>query len=80
MEDASPEMLSLFASALEQPSPQKRAAFLDSACGANAERRRIDALLHADDKAGGFLQDQADAGNVGWPRKLRPRIREPGAS
>src|SRR5262249_40225000 len=65
MEDASPEMLSIFAAALEQSSPEKRAAFLDTACGADAElRQRIDALLYAHDKAGGFLQDETDAGNV----------------
>jgi serine/threonine-protein kinase len=65
MEDASPEMLSIFAGALEQPSPEKRAAFLDTACGANVElRQRIEALLNAHDKAGGFLQEEPQAGNA----------------
>ena len=65
MEDASPEMLSIFAGALEQSSPEKRAAFLDTACGANDDfRQRIEALLKAHDKAGGFLQDEPQAGNT----------------
>jgi serine/threonine protein kinase/tetratricopeptide (TPR) repeat protein len=65
MEDASTEMLSIFAGALEQSLPEKRAAFLDAACGANAQlRQRIDALLHAHDKAGGFLQQQPEPANV----------------
>jgi serine/threonine protein kinase/WD40 repeat protein len=59
MEDASPKMLSIFDAAIEHPSPQERAAFLDSACGTNAElRQRIEALLRAHEKAGGFLQER----------------------
>src|SRR5262245_15409771 len=58
MEDASPEMLSIFAGAIERPSPEERAAFLDTACGSDVElRRRIEALLRAHDEAGGFLGD-----------------------
>jgi serine/threonine protein kinase/Tfp pilus assembly protein PilF len=65
MEDASPEMLSIFAGALEQPSFEKRAAFLDTACRASVElRQRIEALLKAHDKAGGFLQDEPQVGNA----------------
>jgi serine/threonine protein kinase/tetratricopeptide (TPR) repeat protein len=65
MEDASPEMVSIFAAALERSSPQERAEFLDSACGPNLElRRRIEALLDAHDKAGGFLQDQSQEGGA----------------
>lgn len=59
MEDASPEMLSIFAGAIERPSPEERAAFLDTACGADVElRRRIEALVRAHDEAGGFLRDR----------------------
>src|SRR5262245_59642969 len=59
MEDASPEMLSIFAGAIERPSPEERAAFLDTACGSDVElRRRIEALVRAHDEAGGFLRDQ----------------------
>jgi eukaryotic-like serine/threonine-protein kinase len=58
MTDASPEMLSIFAGALERPQPEERAAFLDAACGRDAElRQRIEALLCAHDEAGGFLKD-----------------------
>ncbi len=58
MKDASPEMLSIFAGAIERPSPGERAAFLDTACGSDVElRRRIEALLRAHDEAGGFLSD-----------------------
>src|SRR5262249_39662923 len=64
MEDASPEMLSIFAAAIERPTPEERAAFLDSACGANVElRRRIEALLKRHDQAGGFLRDRPEAKN-----------------
>jgi eukaryotic-like serine/threonine-protein kinase len=64
MEDASPEMLSIFAGAIERPSPEERAAFLDTACGADLElRRRIEALLRAHNEAGGFLQDRPETSN-----------------
>jgi tetratricopeptide (TPR) repeat protein/serine/threonine protein kinase len=64
MEDASPEMLSLFADALERPSPEERSAFLDAACGANVELRgRIEALLRAHEEAGGSLQDRPASGS-----------------
>jgi signal transduction histidine kinase len=63
MQDASPEMLSIFAGAIERPTPGERAAFLDAACGSNAGlRRRIEALLRAHDEAGGFLRDDPVAG------------------
>jgi tetratricopeptide (TPR) repeat protein len=66
MEDASPEMLSIFDAAIEHPSPKERAAFLDSACGTNAElRQRIEALLRAHEEAGGFLQDRLMTGGHG---------------
>jgi eukaryotic-like serine/threonine-protein kinase len=64
MQDASPEMLSIFGAAIERPSPEERTAFLDMACGNNVElRRRIEALLRAHEEAGGFLQDQPAARN-----------------
>jgi eukaryotic-like serine/threonine-protein kinase len=59
MTDASPEMMSIFAGALDRPSAEDRAAFLAAACGPDAgPRRRIEALLRAHDEAGGFLQDR----------------------
>src|SRR5262249_43139486 len=94
MQDASPEMLSIFACAIERPSPEERAAFLDAACGADVElRRRIEALLRAHDEAGGFLRDQPAArdpaatvdrpdsegpGSVVGPYKLLEQIGEGG--
>src|SRR5436309_7420025 len=45
----------LFHAALEQ-SPQERRAFLDSACGDDAElRRHVELLVSAEEKAGSFL-------------------------
>src|SRR5262249_41447564 len=62
MKDASPEMLSIFAAAIERPS-EDRGVYLDTACGANVEmRRQIEALLRAHDEAGGFLRDRPAAG------------------
>src|SRR5579885_2216574 len=49
---------SIFLEALKKPLPDERAAFLDQACGGNAElRRSVELLLRAHDKAGGFLAD-----------------------
>ena len=63
MEDASPEMLSIFAGAIERPSPEERSSFLDTACGADVKlRQRIENLLRAHDEAGGFLRDYPSAG------------------
>jgi tetratricopeptide (TPR) repeat protein/serine/threonine protein kinase len=45
---------SLFHQALEQPAEQ-RAAFLERACGDEAMRRRLEALLHAHDHPASFL-------------------------
>jgi serine/threonine protein kinase/Flp pilus assembly protein TadD len=47
---------SIFLAALQQPSPDGRAAFLDQACGGNGElRRNVEMLLRAHVKAGDFL-------------------------
>jgi hypothetical protein len=62
MKDASPEMLSIFCAAVEQSTPQARAAFVEQACGGKVElRERIDALLRAHDQAGGFLPESPEA-------------------
>src|SRR5262245_7552515 len=46
----------LFA-ALEKPTAAERSAFLDSACGGNAElRRQVEKLLNAHPNVGSFLQ------------------------
>src|SRR5262245_61971834 len=61
MKEASPEMMSIFCGAVRGTRREKRAAFLDEACGPNVElRARIDALLRAHDQAGGFLPDKAE--------------------
>jgi hypothetical protein len=64
MEDASPEMLSIFAGAIERPTPGERAAFLEAACGSDAGlRQRLESLLRAHDEAGRFLRDRSEAGD-----------------
>ena len=46
----------IFSAARKLP-PQKRAAYLEEACGVDAElRRQADSLLAAHDQAGQFLQ------------------------
>ena len=57
----------LFIAALQIDDAAERAAYLDKACGGNADfRQRCDALLAAFGQAGSFLQQ---------PRPLRPRPR-----
>jgi serine/threonine protein kinase/tetratricopeptide (TPR) repeat protein len=52
----------LFAEALQRSDPAERAAFLEQACGNDAElRRRIEELLRAHDQAGGLLDKPAAA-------------------
>jgi len=61
MQEASPEMLSLFCGVLERSSAEERAAYLDAACGADQElRARIEALLRAHEQAGGFLREKSE--------------------
>src|SRR5262245_38560727 len=56
MNDASPEMMSIFCGALERLAADERTAYLAAACGEDAElRERIEALLRAHEAAGGFL-------------------------
>jgi serine/threonine protein kinase/tetratricopeptide (TPR) repeat protein len=50
----------IFLEALQKPSPEERATFLDAACAGNAElRRSVELLLKAADKAGSFLESPA---------------------
>ena len=52
----------LFAAALEKQSPAERSAFLDEACAGDAAmRQRVEALLHAHEKAGDYLERPAVA-------------------
>ena len=47
----------IFKAAVKLP-PERRAAYLDQACGSDAElRAEIESLLHAHDATGGFLED-----------------------
>jgi serine/threonine protein kinase len=53
---------SIFAAALAQATPAERAAYLDGACGADADlRQRVEELLNAHDAAGPFLNRPAAA-------------------
>src|SRR5262245_24469085 len=53
---------SVFAAALQKPSAQERAAYLDDACaGDPALRQRVEALLRAHAEAGAFLEPPAPA-------------------
>jgi serine/threonine protein kinase len=65
MSSTTRDVKSIFGRALEIADAADRAAFLDEACGENAALRAdVDGLLHALDKAGGFLHRPApvDAG------------------
>jgi hypothetical protein len=57
MPDAAPNLMTIFAEALERTDPAARAAYLDAACeGDSALRQRVEALLAAHDGAGRFLE------------------------
>jgi serine/threonine protein kinase/Leucine-rich repeat (LRR) protein len=58
MEDAANPIEALFAQAMLQRDPDRRAAFLDRACAGDARlRERIEALLKAHGEAGSFMAD-----------------------
>ncbi len=60
MPDWNPEVNELFAKAIELESPDERQAFLDEACGDNANLRTgVEKLLKAHDDAGSFLNQPA---------------------
>jgi hypothetical protein len=64
----------LFIAALQQADRAKRAAFLDQACGADtALRGRLEVLLRAFDRAGGFLNQPA-AGEATGPFVFQPGV------
>ena len=59
---------SIFLEALNQPSPEERAAFLAEACGGDDELRRgVELLLKAHDKAGDFLAPAPVVATVDQP-------------
>jgi serine/threonine protein kinase len=56
-DSANPSLESVFTEALERTDPAERAAYLDRACARRpAIRERVERLLKAHDRAGGFLQ------------------------
>src|SRR5262245_33130741 len=62
MNNAAPDVKSIFGRALEIASPSDRAAYLDGACGGdNALRAEVEGLLQAFDRAGPFLNQPAAA-------------------
>jgi serine/threonine protein kinase/tetratricopeptide (TPR) repeat protein len=57
---------SIFFAALRKSTPAERAAYLDEACGADAElRRRVEWLLAAHPRAGSFLEELAVGADPG---------------
>src|SRR5262245_25018374 len=60
---------SLFAAALERPSPAERQAFLDEACGGDdGLRRRVELLLAAHEHTCGILERLPDAAAMSTPQ------------
>jgi eukaryotic-like serine/threonine-protein kinase len=60
MQDIRENVKSIFGRALEIPSPDDRASYLDEACGGDAPlRAEIQGLLRAIDRAGGFLESES---------------------
>ncbi len=71
----------IFLEALDRADPAERAAFLDRACGGNAElRHRVERLLEALDAAGSFMESPAaaTAGYGNGRPALRPILEGPG--
>lgn len=57
-----PKANHIFLQALDLRSPQERPAYLDEACGTNAElRAQVESLLSASERAGHFLEEPAVA-------------------
>jgi eukaryotic-like serine/threonine-protein kinase len=57
MPENNPALVTIFAEALERTDPAARVAYLNGACGDDAElRQRVEALLAAHDGAGRFLE------------------------
>src|SRR6516225_11044048 len=73
----SPRLLSIFCEARERRSAGERAAYLDEACGNDADlRARVEELLGAEPAVGNFLQGDSSqvklAGTVDDPMTERP--------
>jgi serine/threonine protein kinase/tetratricopeptide (TPR) repeat protein len=68
----SPQLLSIFCEARERPSAEERAAYLDHACGTDADlRSRVEALLRAEPEVGSFLRGDAS------PPELAATVEDP---
>jgi WD40 repeat protein/serine/threonine protein kinase len=66
---------SIFTSALTKATPEELAAYLDEACGPDAElRRHVERLLQANGQAGGFLNGSAPVATIDEP----PALERPG--
>src|SRR4051795_7401612 len=77
MHPKSPAIEDVFFAALEHESPEARAAYLEEACGSDAElRRRVERLLVAQHRAGRFLDAPAVGPTVSLD--LAPVLEEPG--
>ena len=73
MSDMHDSDMELFAEAV-QLSPRERAAFLAKACGADEGlRRRIEALLRSNDRAGDFLETPPTASMTEGRAKITAR-------
>src|SRR5688500_12981739 len=73
MHDPSPHVMTIFGDALEQGSPERRASFVEGACGGDAELRgRVEALLPAHDRAGNLLGGSDDTAVPHDPLGLKP--------
>ncbi len=69
----------IFHQAVEISDPRERAAYLGQVCGNDQQlRREVEALLRADDRAGGFLEGPPVAANV--TLDSLPRIDGPGTT
>ena len=56
--------MAVFTEAIKVPRHQ-RAAFLDKACGKDAElRRKVEALLGAHDRMGNFMEEPPTGGSI----------------
>ena len=66
MNDAEEHLMTVFSAALDRGSADERQAYLDRACaGDPALRQRVEALLRAHDRAGGFLGRSGPAETAG---------------
>jgi serine/threonine protein kinase/WD40 repeat protein len=70
MRHPQPELRAIFCAALDCTTPPERARYLDQACHGKPElRRRVEALLQANEEASGFLQEPSEQrdGPAGQP-------------